>query len=302
MENKKIGIISTVKSPLYELKIFVKHHLNIGIAYIVLFFDDPKDDAIDYFSKNKQVITVRCSPEYWEKTTGERPDAIEPRQIANVNFAVNTFSKNKFEWLIHIDSDELINPVKTLKHIFSKTNEDAIRFSVFEAVADNENQLNIFEPKTFKKKSKNIQLNLAIALGCKNAIFNDEYFRGHSASKMAIKISNKIQKYGIHGTKKKDGELIVKNTKQIELLHYDCIGIKNWKSKWNRRLDGSGTAINMRNNRVSQLTLYEEANKNGEEAARNLYKRMHLLTTWERFVLTGLGMLKRRNLRLNDVM
>ena len=288
----KVGIISTVKAPLSELRMFVNYHLNIGVDYIVLFFDDPEDEAIEFLSQYTQVVAVKCSSEYWADRTGERPSSIEHRQMANVNYGAKYLSRKQCDWLIHIDSDELVNPLKELKSVLSKCNSEAVRFALLEAVADKLKHTHIFEPTLFKKKPNKIQLLLARIFPCPSAIFDGQYFRGHTRSKMAVRISDKIEKYEIHGAKKRDGKLVVENTKAIELLHYDCVGIDNWKLKWDRRLDGSGKAIDMRANREKQFLLYSKAKADGENQLSLLYKRMHLLPIRERVLLYIIGLLK----------
>ena len=45
----RIAIVSMVKAPLHELRLFVHYHLNIRIDEIILYFDDPQDPGLDAF-------------------------------------------------------------------------------------------------------------------------------------------------------------------------------------------------------------------------------------------------------------
>jgi len=286
-----VGIISTVKAPTSQLYLFVNYHFNIGIDYIILFFDDPEDESIDLFSYNNNICIIRCSAEYWRERAGGRPKSIEERQIVNVNQGAKYLLLKKYNWLIHIDSDELLNPLQPLKKILINCNADALRFSVLEAVSERNKYDHIFLPTLFKKKASDVQILLAKKLGCSNAIFDGEYFRSHTASKMAIKISNNINKYGIHEPLT-DNMIVIEDTKKIQLLHYDCVDIDTWKLKWDRRLDGSGKAIDMRDNRKSQLLLYKKAKREGELQLSILFMKMHGIRRRERWLLYLLGMLK----------
>lgn len=285
----KIGIISTVKTQSSQLHLFVKYHLNIGINDIFLFFDDPEDKSINSFSNYSGVHVVSCSTQYWQQTAGKRPDSIEERQIVNVNKGAEYLASHDCNWLIHIDSDEIINPLVPLNQVLNNTSADAIRFSMLEAISEREDYDHVFCPTLFRKMASNNQIKLAEILGCSNAIFHGEYFRGHTASKMAVRVKNNIS-YGIHGPKV-SSKATIENTNSIQLLHYDGVDINAWKTKWDRRIDESAKAIRMSENRKMQFLLYQKAKKEGDESISFLFKKMHGLKINEKIILHILGML-----------
>lgn len=291
----RVGIIATVRAPTSQLHLFVNYHLNIGVDKIILFFDDPQDEGIPSFSQYSQVHTVACSSDYWRDKTGDKPEWLPERQIVNVNEGAKVLAATGCSWLIHIDNDELINPLLPLKQLLSRSDADGVRFSIFEAVSEQEKYNHIFLPTLFKKNANKIQLWLAEKIGCSNAIFDGEYFRGHTASKMALKISPKIKEYGIHGPQKGSG-IAIENTKNIQLLHFDCVDIDSWKLKLDRQLDGSAKANTWRDNRRRQLFLYKKAKEEGDLQLSALFRKMRSIGKRERIVLTLLGMLKSINL------
>jgi len=295
----KVAIISTVKAPIEELRLFVNYHLNIGIDNIILFFDDPQDEGINLFSQYQKVFTVKCSSAYWFEKTDKWPAFIAERLTINVNEGVKIALSKGCNWIIHIDSDELINPLKELKQVLSDSNAEAVRFSIMEAVSESEKYDHIFKPTLFKKKSSKVQARLAKFLGCSNAFFDNKYFRGHTASKMAIKVSSDIKRYKIHNAEKYHGKLNVENSKKIQLLHYDCIGIDDWMKKWNRRLDGTGTSNTLGEHRKKQLVLYEQTKKKGKKSLSLLYQKLHIIPMQEQVILYLLGMLKTIKLNQN---
>ena len=298
-----IGIISTVKAPTKQLYLFVNYHLNIGVDHIILFFDDAEDVGMKSFSQYAQVTTIACSSKYWEERTGDRPKSIEERQIENVNQGAEYLSLKNCNWLIHIDCDELLNTLQPLKQVIGRYKSDVIRFLVLEAVAEQENYDNIFIPTLFRKEPQKIQIKIATKLGCSQAIFDGEYFRGHTASKSAVRIIPEFKnKYKIHSPESLPGITVV-NTDLIQLLHFDCVSIDDWKLKWDRRIDGTGLAINMRDNRKKQMSLYEKAKKEGHESLSLLFNKMHNIRKRERPILYILGMLTRIKIdkRLFDV-
>ncbi len=301
-----IGLVSTVRAHIEDLKKFVYYHLNIGCDYIVLFYDDPENAAYNVFVNESKVIEIVCSSNYWSMQNSGRPTSIEERQEINVNNGAAILANRGCDWIIHIDVDELIRPLKDIKKILQKTNFEAIRFTLLEAVPKNINNkiynTNIF--KQFPKKHANIKfkvLNLLCSLGLLNSIFEKEFFRGHTNSKMAIRIQKNIGKYRIHDAKKFDNSnLIVEETKYIELLHFDCVGIENWKLKWDRRLDGSGKATNMRDNRRKQLLLYKKERNSDPDKLRSLYKRLYFIPKHEQLLLYVFGMLKK--IKLDEIL
>ncbi len=288
----KVAVISTVRTPLQDLLMFTNYHLNIGIDEMILFFDDPLDAGIDSFSQHENITAIACSAEHWSKTEGERPDSIEKRQVANVNRGAEIAKNKNCNWVVHIDSDELIDPRVGLKEVLANCDAQTLRFSMLEAASEREDYDNIFETTLFKKKPHKAQIFAAKLLGCSDAIFDGEYFRGHKSSKRAIKLSPKIRRIGIHGPSDYDKSIINKRTSKIRLLHYDCVGFDDWNSKWGRRLDGSGRATDMRTNRDKQFQEYIQARDKGDEELRRTYRRLQVIPKRERPILFLLGMLK----------
>ena len=125
----RIAVISTVKSPLSELILFVNYHLNIGVDKIILFFDDPLDEGIEILSQYKNVCVFICSNEYWyEKTGSTRPISLDERLVINVNEGAKTAENMGCNWILQIDSDELVSQMISLKHIDGSEALKAIGF------------------------------------------------------------------------------------------------------------------------------------------------------------------------------
>jgi hypothetical protein len=292
----RTATISTVKAPIKELSMFVNYHINSGIDMVILFLDDPHDTAFSFFLDYSKVHVTLCTDEYWDqsRSCGTRPASIEERQNINVNKGAAIASDYGCEWIIHIDSDELIQATTNLKSELARCKKvDAIKFTVLEAVSERTHYENIFMPIWFKANPTWRRIGLAQKLGCKRAIFEGEYFRGHLASKMAIRVSSKIKKYRIHDAETFCGKLDVDSTDSIKLLHFDCIGIENWITKWHRRLDGTAIAKDMRENRRKQMGLFEAAINKDKEALVHLYGALHKIPLYEKLVLFLLGMLKK---------
>lgn len=290
----KIAIISTVRAPLHELIMFINYHLNIGVDEIILFFDDPSHIDISPLDKYKNVTTIQCTSDYWHSTKKPRPEFLDDRQITNMTIGRKLSIKKNCDWVIHIDSDELIMPSSNLKDILTNCNADALQFSIVEAVSEDTYYDNIFITTLFKKKPNKLQIILAKLLSCKNALYNGEYFRGHTGSKMAFKNNSKIIKIGVHGPQEKDKTAVLKNTQKITLLHYDCVGFKYWKEKYSRmKSGGQAQGKNWRKNRISQVHSFAAADKKGDSSLLNLYEKLQIIPEREKSILFFLKMLTR---------
>jgi hypothetical protein len=290
----KIAIVSMVKAPLHELRIFVHYHLNIGIDEIILLFDDPQDPGLQDLSQIPRVTCIACTSEYWQSKVGERPDIFSRRQFTSINEGVNIAADKGCNWVVQLDSDELVKPSTDIRGILESCSADVLRFKVLEAVSEQENYENIFTATLFRNESSKTKIRVAKLLGCSRAFYQNEYFRGHTVSKVAVKLSSRIQTHGVHGPKQYDRKTTsFENTNEVALLHFDCVGFDSWNRKWGGRANGSCISVTMRENREQQLQAYIEVTKAGRLAQVELYKRLHIITGYEKGVLFLLGMLKR---------
>ena len=287
-----ICVIATVRSPVNELMEFVRHHLAAGVGGIVLFFDDPDDTAADAAAGHPGVVPIRCDAAYWHARRVDRPTAIEERQTVNVNFGMTVARSHGFDWIAHIDSDELLFAHTDIGTVLTGCSANVVRFAMKEAVAEEDYYASRFAATLFREQltaAGRKQLAAFPAPALEEILFEGEYFRGHSASKVAVRLDSNIRLMGIHGPQrpKRMPEL---RTEQIALLHYDCIGIDDWKRKWSRRLDASGTATEMRAARSKQLELFKQAYGN-EASERALYARLHKVSEQQKRLLMSLGLL-----------
>jgi hypothetical protein len=294
---EKLAIISTVKAPLGQLQMYVNYHLNLGIDEVILFFDDPLDEGIKFFSNYKNVTVVPCSSEYWTQKTKKRPPISLGRQIVNVNEGVKIATSKNCTWMTHIDCDELIYPLKDIKQVLRNCQADALKFSLMEAVSEQETYEHIFIPTLFKKIPNKLQIWAAKILGCSQCFCEGEYFRGHNSSKMLIKISPKIKKYGIHQPEQWDDDTIIKEIKELRLLHYDSIGLSNWKAKFEGRdqelVEGDHVKKFFSDYRLKQFQDYLQARSQVDLQLVALYKRLYIMSKRQKQILFFLGMLEK---------
>jgi hypothetical protein len=291
MTTKTICLISTVRTTVRQTICFVNYHLSAGIDEIILFFDDPNDPAAEVFSDYVRVRSIKCDNKYWAARGTAAPLVTQERQEINVNYGLKLAAESGFDWIIHIDSDELLMSKGDIKNILSLQSGDVVRFSMKEAVSEKDHYENIFEATLFKEpvtKEKYSQIALALSLGCEGVFFEGVYFRGHMASKVAVRINSKIEWMGIHRPLRP--KMAVIETDLITLLHYDCVGIEDWRNKWISRLDKPEIMARLRPHRVRQQELFKKAYGNAA-AELELYSRLHKISEHQKSVLMQHGLL-----------
>lgn len=121
---------STVRASRDELRSFVNYHLNTGVDQLLLFFDDPADESIASIGLNPRVTLYVCNEAYWQQRGVQRPVTIEDRQEINVNYALSMSRTRDVDWLIHIDSDELLLSREAIKDVLSTYPQDVVRFGM----------------------------------------------------------------------------------------------------------------------------------------------------------------------------
>jgi hypothetical protein len=291
----KIATVSMVKARVEDLGVFVDYHLGLGIDLVILFFDDPDDPAAEHFSSTPNVKTIRCDAGYW-RASGGRSDVFEDRLRLNFDEGLRMARGYGCEWGAPIDSDELIRPLGDIKAILRASKADVLRFELLEALTERRHYSNIFEPRLFKKVSRHPRLWLARMLSCRRAFYRGEYIRGHTASKVFIRMSDKIGKMtSSHGPQRRPG-VVEERTRRIQLLHFDCVGLENWRNKWENRAHPANVATEMRTNRIQQFQDYLRARDEGEQAVTALYDRVQTIPEREKVILSSLGMLTRIDL------
>lgn len=270
---------------------FANYHLNVGVDRVFIFLDDPNDEAAAHLEQIDGVTCIRCNEEYWARNGGKRPEVLDERLVANINNGLAMAREQGFEWAIFIDNDELVFPEGRLKETLNQCGADVVRFTILEAVSEQERYEHIFAPSLFKKPARSIQVRLAMLLGCRRAFFEGRYFRGHQDSKVAVRTAADIKKMGVHRPIDAGAGVVEKTTRRIKLLHFDCVGMDSWKSKWLCRIDVSANTNVLGKNRKRQMEVFAEALGGNEEKLRELYGEIYVIPNYEQIVLRLLNMM-----------
>lgn len=222
----------TVDEPLSLVVSNVAWHLSAGAEEVHLYFDRPKDPAIQVVAAIPQVKIVECSDDYWKRLQTKRPNAQTKRQFINANHALKNSS---VDWLAHIDADEFLlqlSPIREELRAIQKM-DVALHFDVRERVyIGKTSESNIFEG-AFRSRSH-------LPKSLDRAIFGDlaRYLQrgllSHCAGKIAVP-TNQNYVLGIHSAYRgrRSSEARVKPIESAStiLLHFDGLTPLHWIAK-----------------------------------------------------------------------
>jgi histidyl-tRNA synthetase len=322
----RIATVTTLKAPLEETLSFVSYHLNSGIDHMYLFFDDPNDDAISHISDHRQLTCFRCTQDYW-KNNGMRPGTkIQLKQRTNATLAFKYARAKNIEWLVHLDSDELLFSKTSFKKLFSDISDkiDVIRFPVLEAIPQQLKyehpfqDIHLFKAHLVLKSSYNDftilpadqkkQLKRAKFWYRRKKLYHilannikersSNFLLGHTVGKAATRTTTDIRYIENHlPVTNSDKKPFIKISQNGYILHYDCQGYSSWKNKWKSRINGSANfdITRFSKQRRKQMQLFREASSKGEQEIKNLFKNLYHLTKYEQTILYLTGLLKKIN-------
>lgn len=283
---KKICTVTTIKAPIYQTIDFVNYHLNIGIDHMYLFFDNPNDKAIDILKNYEKITCIRCEDKYWRILKKSQKLSIENKQRFNSKIALKMALQKGYDWIAHIDSDELIYVKKPLKEMLKNVGKeiDFIRLPNLEAVPTKIEYKNIFrEIKIFRRNFGK---------------FSKKFFKGHSSGKSITRINKKIENLGIHSpVPKKDFKLNYKFSLRGRVLHFDCCGFNDWRIKWKDRILKKTIALEMS---LKRKMIFNDFIKNftegSERKLKRLYRKQFIVPYWQSRILIIIGVFKKIDL------
>ena len=290
-----IAIVSTVRTDESTLTRFLNYHFRCGVDRFFLFFDDPNDPGIERVQLDKRVHFVRCDSDHWSRFRLATNSPLEERQLCNTAQALQMARYEGIDWLLHIDTDELLfTPGHQLHRYLESHGKDvhAITFRTLEAIPKARYANHVFEEiRWFKKPRSRIPGagKIARLLGCAR-LFVNGFIKGHDIGKTVVKTSAPIVAIGVHTAIASDRAFRSMVATDAYLLHFDCCTFDDWLLKWRRRHDGTATVSLMSDRRKAQLAAFIGASKSGEQLMA-LY-RNQVPGPWQLAVLALLDLLR----------
>lgn len=323
----KISTVTTLKAPLNVTLPFVGYHLNTGINHMYLFFDNPDDEAISFLRDHPRVTAFKCDQKHWKNVGLDIQSDVQTKQEANATLALQLAHQSGYEWLIHMDSDELIYGLNSVSDYFRQVPDhvDIVRFPVMEAAPQKLKYNDPFKDITYFKvytalpeqtksfrtdedikksqrssaRSWHFKRRLAKYLGSKNAA-KRKFLHGHINGKSATRTSASVKSIACHLPIPEDGaslNLIVSQC--FFVLHYDCMGFENWKNKWENRIFGNQyfTPEKLSRYRINMHEEIKDAFEN-EDKLIAYYRSLYHLSGYDKKLLKSLGLLREIDLSI----
>lgn len=269
--SQRVAIVSTIRNAGAVIKSFLHYHLSIGFEHIFLFFDDPHDDSIGQVENNPQVTIIRHDDELrraWEKTRAyaefgsirryidpdlslsDSPSSVIARQSLNVGVAIELALEKKFDWLLHIDGDELFySPNKSVSEHFQTLSDANIQRAVYlnyegvpqiTDISDYFREVTVFK-KNVKCISGGVFTDQQSATIQSVPQLSEQFFLFYSRYKSAARVSKGLLLPDIHWFRLPDeqkerwsGRRSISTffSQQRLILHYSCCGFEHFWNKY----------------------------------------------------------------------
>lgn len=237
--NQTWSVVCTARAPEHIINSFIKHYASLNPDKIYIFFDDAQFASYDQHIAPGKVIPFICDDSYWAtvpkipptKNPGVRPDGVEIRQHTNMLYAREIMSS---DWLLHVDSDELVRTKRTVASVLSELPEHV--FSVclknYEAVYTKEVEIGgEFDTPYFKRYLPNREV-LAKYYAPELINFSRGGFWGVETGKSFVRKSPVVFKMSVHRPVPFDTSLISNiKTNDLELLHFEGQSYDLFKEK-----------------------------------------------------------------------
>ena len=301
------AIVTTIKHQGASLETFVRYHLSIGFGRIYLMFDDPSDrdqERISGYPEVKAIPVDQTIRDKWQtfhqypRYDGHTEREVRARQALNAEMAMGMALEEGYDWLLHIDGDELFWPGEPSisKHLESLASEglDVVKYFNQEGVPTLENIDDYFlQVKHFKKPRK---------LLAKQGINVKEiwqeparYFNFYTNGKSMSRVRQDMVPNDVHEWRSKTGPVKSARFYYPAILHYSCCGYQFFKAKFQKHMDynsdGTRFGITLRDRGFhldyDALMAYKSGN---ETEARRLYRQHMMLSeeSLERYKSAGL--------------
>ncbi len=249
----KVAIVSTVADCEKTIDFFIQYHLSIGFDHIFLFCDTTDDSVAKRVGQYKQVFVQRNGQELYQKwriTDTYRnfqkraliDKEVMVRQEMNVEVAIQMARKAGFDWLLHIDSDELFytqeSSIKRHFYDLGQRGIGSIVYSNMEAIPEHFDIQHPFTEITLFKKNYFRQNLWAFNAGQREFInksprFDDKYFLFYQNGKSAVNLRYARGVDGVHYFLAA-GKREQRSNKFPTVLHFPCSTFELFLEKYRR--------------------------------------------------------------------
>ncbi len=248
-------IVSTLVDAEAVLDYWIRYHLDAGFVHLYLVFDDPDDASIDIARKYESVTAIVNNSKLhhlWESTAiFSRPEefrqkdsgqtGVMTRQCLNAEVVVGMALDAGFDWIVHIDLDELFyTPVISVADHFdamNRANVDHITYLNYEAIPEKHEVTNFFRDVTLFKRNPSMfsdgrPTEHQKQLLNSTPVFRNQYFLSYPNGKSAARLRPDLISHGVHYFRLADREFEPKFSQDPAILHYPCCGFDHFWQKY----------------------------------------------------------------------
>ncbi|CAE7300450.1 EIF(ISO)4G2, partial [Symbiodinium sp. CCMP2592] len=118
----RVALFSQIRDCANIIESFVRHYAALGFCKLLLYLDDPSDSAAEVLQKSGwvqagfvELVAVDAqlreqwpSMPSWERVGRFADMEVQSRQILNNEHALRRAGELRLDWLLHVDSDELL--------------------------------------------------------------------------------------------------------------------------------------------------------------------------------------------------
>ena len=279
------SVACTVRAPAHITNAFLKHYASLNPEKIYLFFDDPEFIDFDPTIAPGIVISFVCNSSYWHnvpkisptKNPGVRPKGIEIRQHTNMLYAREIMAS---DWLLHVDSDELLYAKKEVCAVLSSYPEHVFSICLknYEAVYTSDvKEGEEFSSNYFKRYFPEKKI-LAKYYTEELIKLSRGGFWGVETGKSFVRKSPVIFKMSVHRPVPYNPNLVANvKTNDLELLHFEGQSFELFKVK--HYLRSKKKVATLMPDRFSKRIekIDEVIHAGGEEGLKSLYNQFYVM-------------------------
>ncbi|KAK0255689.1 hypothetical protein LTR91_017540 [Friedmanniomyces endolithicus] len=214
-----IAITTTILRPDASFSSWLDHHLR-RVDVILVYMDDP-DNAIEDLDRlrgERQQIILRNGSQVAPDMSAE--SRIMLRQESNTKDAIAYLLDRDFEWILHIDSDELLyEPGGETKDSWSRRRDvGSVRFTNHEALPLSTASENVFRDCIWFRFNSDSD--------------SRSHFMAYGNGKSAARLTSRVEPAGPHGFSGYRGQVYEPPADEVMILHYPTPTYERWIAKY----------------------------------------------------------------------
>lgn len=224
---------------------------------------------------HERVKIHRCDNKYWQKNLGDENPKMPIKQKFCIEKSFHYAKRKKIAWALSIDSDEIIYPMHKLRKSLNICKNSNLFFNLklnneeIIYLGKKNNQKACLKTgvlytkrrhskgdysdlvkslKTFSRVELPLKLKLRLI-----QIFTNDFFLGYSEGKILINTDMAIDIFGQHNVTLKSLPNISSRVPDVRILHFDSMGLRHFRYKWENRIYGKtkATAISVFRKRLT---------------------------------------------------